>query len=100
MTAAPMTMPQKLACKDSGADFTPCMGGATNEKINPAAMPPRVISSGIMKCSKSIKVATTKPASSTQPAMACQVDYDPNCSQQPRKSSAVSSSTAQYRKLI
>ena len=39
-----------------------CSDGRKNDAMNPTTMPPKVISSGMMKCSKSMNVAQISPA--------------------------------------
>ena len=65
-TPAPAAMPRALAFIDAVAPAAPCSAGTRAEATNPAAAPPRVISSGMMKCSKSMNVATTNAENRAQ----------------------------------
>src|SRR5262245_55800905 len=68
--------------------------------MNPTTMPPMVISSGMIKCSKSINVAAINPARTRQCSKATHGDARPKLSQQPRKTIPVSNSTRKYRTEI
>src|SRR6266478_3004350 len=55
-------MPRKLCFIAPASEVSPWRPGRRNEQKKPTAMPPTVISSGMIRCSKSIKVAAIKPA--------------------------------------
>src|SRR5207249_4543319 len=74
-----------------------CIRGTNSEQRNPTAMPPSVISSGMMKCSKSMNNAAIKPPRNTQHTSASPADRWPNDSQLPRNNTPVSNSTRKYR---
>ena len=74
----------------------PCSEGKAAETKNPTATPPSVISSGIIKCSKSINVAAIKPAKTRLHVIASRipgVDCSPKLSQQVTKAIPGKSST-------
>ena len=100
-TAPPPTrIPSPLAVSDAVAFLNsfekPCSEGNAAETKNPTATPPSVISSGIMKCSKSINVAAISPAKTRLHVIANRipgVDCSPKHSQQVTKATPVKSST-------
>src|SRR5882724_9827549 len=90
-------MPSRLSLMLPEGEFSGRKAGTKNEQMNPTTMPPIVISSGMMKCSKSMKVATIKPARKVAYMSEINADCRPNASQQPMKTTPVSSSTKKYR---
>jgi hypothetical protein len=50
-------MPSTLCNIPTTGEFASCSDGRKNDAAKPATIPPNVISSGMMKCSKSMNVA-------------------------------------------
>ena len=92
----PTRMPKPLAVRDAVALSASCNNGSPAETRKPTATPPSVISSGMMKCSKSMKVAAISPANTMLQVVASKtpgVFCDPKTDQQARKARPVRIST-------
>src|SRR5438045_7071421 len=89
-------MPNKLCRAAPDNEDCPCRLGTRYEHKKPTTIPPIVISSGIMKCSKSMNVAAISPAKKIAYTTASPTDCRPKLTQHPRNTAAVNNSTRKY----